>query len=145
MISHTSAQNLFRLKQGLGDLVEAGNIILVMLNGVEGHREREIGQAGMNAPSAAGCTERHLVLFEVVVLDALLDLAEKQIVGDEVLLGKAGGIDGLDPRQVGKVALVSSGWCGQGVIAELVVVAVVADGRSQGRIHLERDLPGLVE
>ncbi len=96
-------------------------------------------------PPAAGCAEWHLVLFEIVVLDTLLELAEKKVVGDEVLLGKIGRIDSLDPRKVGKIALVPRGGRGEGVIAELVVVAVVADGRGQGGIHLERDLPGIGE
>ena len=67
----------------------------------------------MNATAAAGCAEWHLELFEVVVLDALLKLAEEKVVGDEVLLGKAGRIDGLDPRKVGKVTLVPRGGRGE--------------------------------
>jgi hypothetical protein len=47
-------------------------------------------------PPPPDALRRHLELFEVVVLDALLELAEEEVVGDQVLLGEAGGIDGLD-------------------------------------------------
>ena len=59
----------------------------------------------MDATATTGSTERHLELFEVVVLDALLELAEEEVVGDEVLLGKAGGVDGLDGGEVIEVAI----------------------------------------
>jgi hypothetical protein len=36
----------------------------------------------MDATAATGCTEGHLELFEVVVPDALLKLAEEKVVGD---------------------------------------------------------------
>ena len=60
----------------------------------------------MDAASAAGCAQRHLVFFEVVILNALLQLAEEEIVGDPVLLGEARGIDGLDAGQIGEFALM---------------------------------------
>jgi hypothetical protein len=116
-----------------------------MLDGVEGHGEREVGQVGVDAASAAGRAERHLVFFEVVVFDALLELAEEEVVRDEVLLGKACGIDGLDASKVGEIALVAVSGGGERVIAELVVVAIVPDGGSEGGVQLESGLPGVVE
>ena len=90
VIFDAGAQDLFGLEEGLGDLVKACEVILVMLDGVEGHGERKVGEGGVDASPAAGCAEGHLILFEVVVLNALLQLAKEEVVGDEVLLGKAG-------------------------------------------------------
>jgi hypothetical protein len=61
----------------------------------------------MDTTATTGRTEGHFELFEVVVLDALLKLAEEKVVGDLVLLREARGIDGLDTGKVGKVTLVS--------------------------------------
>ncbi len=99
----------------------------------------------MDASPAAGSAERHLVFLQVVVVDTLLELAEKKVMGDEVRLGKAGGIDGLDASEVVEVALVAGGGSGQRIVAELVVVAIVADGGPQEGHHLEGGLPGIVE
>jgi hypothetical protein len=70
----------------------------------------------------------HLVSFEVEVLDALLELALHELVGEEILVGEAGGVDGGEADEVGLVVGVEPGDVGEGVVGELVVVAVVADG-----------------
>ena len=59
--------------------------------------------------------------------------------------GKPVGIDRLDPGEVREIALVPGGGRGEGVVAELIVVSVVADGSGQDGIHLEGGLPGVVE
>ena len=99
----------------------------------------------MDASPAAGCAEGHLVLFEVVVFNALLKLAKEEVVGDQVLLGKAGRINRLDPGEVREIALVPGRGRGERVVAELIVVSVVTHGSSQDGIHLEGGLPGVVE
>jgi len=144
-IFHAGAEDLFGLEKGLGDLVEAGKVILVVLDRVEGHGEGEVREVCVDASSATGCAEGHLILFEVVVFDALLQLAKEEVVGDEVLLGKAGRVDRLDPGEVGEVALVPGGGRGERVVPELIVISVVANSRGQGGIHLEGGLPGVVE
>ena len=87
--------------------MEARDVVLVVLDGVEWHGKREVSEVDMDATAATGCTKGHLELFEVVVLDALLKLAEEKVVGDLVLLGEAGRIDGLD---AGEVELRSRWW-----------------------------------
>jgi len=64
-------------------------------------------------------------------------------VRDEVLLGEARGIDGLDAGQIGEFALVTGSGGGERVVTELVVVTVVSDGSGLGGIHLEAGLPGV--
>ena len=52
--------------------------------------------------------DRHLVLFEVEVADALLKDTNEEVVGELVLVGEAGTRDGLQSGQeslVGPVAL----------------------------------------
>jgi hypothetical protein len=61
----------------------------------------------VDAATATGSYERHLKLFEVIVVDALLKLAEEEVVGDPVLFREAGRIDGLNAGKVGKIALVA--------------------------------------
>jgi hypothetical protein len=82
VIFHTGAEDVLGLEEGLGDLVETRDVVLVVLDGVEWHGKREVSKIGMDASTAARSTEGHLELFEVVVVDALLKLAEEEVVGD---------------------------------------------------------------
>ena len=79
---------------------------------------------------------RHLVLFEVEVRNALLQRADEQVAGELILIRKAGGGDGLEAREVSLVGTVLADVAGEGVVVELVIVAVVAVGRG----HLGREL-----
>src|SRR5271165_4083190 len=99
----------------------------------------------MDASAAPRCAEGHFELFEIVVIHALLELAKKKIVRDQILLWKAGRVDRLDTGQVGNLTLVACSIGGKGVIAELIIVAIVADGGRQRGIHLESGLPRLVK
>src|SRR5215813_8063244 len=91
VILYSGTEDFLGLKEGPRNLVKPRNIVLVMLDGVERHGEREVGEADMDAPAAAGGAERHFELFEVIVCDSLLELAEEKVVGDTVLLGKPDG------------------------------------------------------
>ena len=72
VIFHSGAEDFLGLEESPWDLVEAGDVVLVVLDGVEWHGKREVGEVGMDATAATGCAEGHLELFEVVVVDALL-------------------------------------------------------------------------
>ena len=58
----------------------------------------------------------HLVGLEVEVLDALLELALHELVGEEVLFGEVGGVDGGEADEVGLVVGVELGDVGEGVV-----------------------------
>ena len=125
LVLHAGAQDLFGLGEDAGDLVEAGDVVLVVLDGVERDGEREVGQLGVRA---IHLRDGHLVLFEAVVGEALLEGADEQIVGEQVLLGEAGGGDGFEAGEKGLVGGVAAGDAGERDVVELVVVAVVAVG-----------------
>ena len=125
VVFHAGAEDLGGLGEDAGNLVEARDVVLVVLDGVEGHAERKVGEAGVDA---VHLVDGHLVLFEVVVVEALLEDAGEEVVGEEVLLGEAGGGDGLEAGEVGDVGGVAAGDGAEGAVGELVVVAIVSVG-----------------
>src|ERR1700730_2068526 len=77
---------------------------------------------------AVELVDRHLVLFEVKVGDALLEDANQQVVGELVLIGEARTRDGLKSAKEVLIDLVAPNDGIERVVGELVVVAVVAEG-----------------
>jgi hypothetical protein len=96
-----------------------------VLDGVERHAEREVGEASVDA---VHLVDRHLVVFELVVVETLLEDASEEVVGEDILLGEAGGGDGFEAGEVGDVGGVAAIDGGEGAVGELVVVAVVSEG-----------------
>jgi hypothetical protein len=96
-----------------------------MLDGVEGHAERKVSEAGVDA---VHLVDGHLVLFEIVVVEVLLEDAGEEIVGENVLLGEACGRDGFEAGEVGDVGRMAAIDGGERAVGELVVVAVVSVG-----------------
>ena len=125
VVLHAGAQDFLGLGEDAGDLVEAGDVVLVVLDGVERDGEREVGEVGVRA---VHLRDGHLVFFEAVVVEALLEGAHEQVVGELILLGEAGGGDGFEAGEKGLVGGVPAGDAGERVVVELVVVAVVAVG-----------------
>src|SRR5260370_6838165 len=68
------------------------------------------------------------MLFELEVGDALLEDTNEEVVGELVLVGEANSRDGFKSGKEGLVSLVSLGDSAKGVVGELVIVAVVAEG-----------------
>src|SRR5258708_247559 len=99
--------------------------ILVMLNRVERHRKRQVRELRVDAVLLV---DRHLVLFEIEVGNALLQQTDQQVMGQPVLAGKAGGGDGFNPFQERFVRLMAQSDSGERIIGKLVVVAIVAKG-----------------
>ena len=126
VVFHAGAKDFGGLGEDARNLLQAGDVVLVVLDGIEGDGERQVREAGMDAVLLV---DGHLVFFEVVVGDALLQNANEQIVGESVLVGEAGGGDGLKARQEILVGLMALGDGGERVVGELVVVAIVAEGR----------------
>src|SRR6266478_6875709 len=79
--------------------------------------------------------DRHLVLFEVEVGDALLEDTSEQVVGDLVLIGEARTRDVFKTGQESLVGLMALGDSVERVLGELVVVSVVAEsGGTLGKV-----------
>ena len=113
LVLHAGAQDFGGLAEDARNLVQTGDVVLVVLDGVEGDGKRQIREAGMDAVLLV---DRHLVLFEIEVGDALLKHANEEVVGELVLVGEAGRRDGFQPGQesprpsCGAGAMASSEW-----------------------------------
>ena len=94
------------LAEDAGDLVKTGDVVLVVLDGVEGNGQRQIREAGMDAILLI---DWHLVLFEVEVGDALLEDTNQEVMGELVLVGEARTGDGFKPAKEGLVGVVAPG------------------------------------
>jgi hypothetical protein len=96
-----------------------------MLDGVEGNRERQIGESGVDAILLV---DGHLEFLERVIRDALLEDTDEKIVGELILLGESGCGDGLEAGEEVLIGLVALADGGKREVGELVVIAVVAEG-----------------
>src|SRR3954454_14065441 len=101
-----------------------------MLHGVEWDRKRKVRQTGMDAALLA---DWHLVFFEVEVINALLEHANKKIVRELVLVRKARSRNGLKALQKILVSLVALGDGRKRVLGKLVIVTIVAKARGSLR------------
>jgi hypothetical protein len=112
--------------------MKTGNVVLVVLERVEWDRKRQVGEAGVDAILLVN---RHLVLFEVVVGDALPQDTNKEVVRELVLLGEPSGRDSFEPGQEGLVGLVELGDGIEGAVAKPVVISIVAEsGGTLGKV-----------
>jgi len=66
--------------------METGNVIFVMLDGIERHELRKIGQT---IADALHLRDEHLIVLRLVVRDAIVQNVKQQIVGQTILLGKS--------------------------------------------------------
>ena len=126
LVLHTRPKNFGDLAQGARNLVQARDVVFVMLDRIERHRQRQIGEIGVDADLLV---DRHLILFEAEVGDALLQNANHQIVRELVLIGELSRRDRLQPFQEPFVRLMSAQDGRERVVGELVVVAIVAESR----------------
>ena len=90
LVFHASAQDFGGLIQHARNLVQARDVILVMLHRIERDRERQIGQVGVDA---VHLIDRHFEFFQIVIGVAQFEHAHQQIVGELILFGHAGGGD----------------------------------------------------
>ena len=130
------------LIEGVGKGVQAGDPVVVVLNGVEaelGHEARILGV------DAVHLVEGHLPLFELGGLLVLVELAQQQVLADLFLISETGWVDGREAKLEPLLARepVVDGL--HGVIADLVVVTQVADDGGELGIVLELVFPVVVE
>ncbi len=126
LVFHASAQDFGGLAQSPRNLVKTRDVVFVVLDRIEGDRKRHIREIGMDAILLI---DWHLVLFEVEVGDALLQHANQQVVRELVLIGEAGRRDGFESREEALIGFVPLHDGVERVLGELVVVAIVAEGR----------------
>ena len=69
MVFHAGTKNIGGLLENTGNLMKSCNIILVVLDGVEGDGKREVREVGMDT---IHLINGHLILFEVKIRVALL-------------------------------------------------------------------------
>jgi hypothetical protein len=77
---------------------------------------------------AVHLVDGHLELFKFIVVEALLEDAAEEVVGEDVLLGEASGGNGFEAGEVSDVGGVAAVDGGEGAVGELVVVAIVSVG-----------------
>ena len=80
---------------------------------------------------AAHLVDGHLPFFIVRGFLILGKLAQEQVTADLLLLSQAGGINGGQPQQEALLAFEPGVVCLDGVIGDLVVVALVAKCRGK--------------
>ncbi len=132
LVFHAGAEDFGGLREDTGNLVKAGDVVFVMLDGVEGDGKGQIREAGVDAVLLV---DRHLVFFKVEIGTALAEQTHQDVVGELVLVVEAGSRDGFQTDQKRFVGLVALGNGVERVIGELIVVAVVAvGGGALGRI-----------
>jgi hypothetical protein len=86
---------------------------------------------------AAHLAHGHLVFLEAVVVDALLEGAHHDVVGECVLLWKSCRRNGVQTREKGLVSGVLVLDCGEGAVIQLIIVAIVSKGGGHLRVGLQ--------
>src|ERR1700729_387196 len=99
--------------------MQTRDVVLVVLDAAERRGE---GQIGMVDVCASHLGDGHVKIFERVVLVALLEGADKEIVGKDVLFGEAGSRKSLEQGKEFLVHGVLALRFGKGSFVQPVVV-----------------------
>ena len=142
MVFHADGHVGGYLVEGFGDGVQAGDPVVVVLDGGEGELGDEVWVGDLDA-GALG--DGHLPLLEVCGLLAFGEEAQQQFAAGFFPIGQSGGIDGCEAHQEGLLALQFCVDGSHGVVVDLVVVALVADGGGKLGIVLEAIFPVVFE
>src|ERR1017187_3816199 len=102
-ILHARAKHFGDLAEDARNLLKTGDVVFVVLDGVEGNGQRQIRKAGMDAILLI---DWRLVLFKVEVGDALLEDTNEEVVGELVLVEESNTRDGFKPGEEGLVGFV---------------------------------------
>ena len=138
MVRHADGYIGGYLVKGAWDRVQAGDPVVVVLDGGEAELGRQLRVGGLDA---AQLGYGHLPLLELHGFLIIGKPAQQQIPAGFLLLGEAVGIDGGKLEHEVDLAgqPVVDGL--HGVVGDLVVVALVAQGRSELGIMLEAVFP----
>jgi len=122
--------------------VEAGDPVVVVLDGGEAELGHDLRVRGVDA---AHLVDGHLPLFEFGGFLVFGEGAQEQLAADLFLVGESGGVDGGEAEEEALFAgqAVVEGL--DGVVGDLVVVALVAERGGKLRVVAEVVLPVVLE
>jgi hypothetical protein len=126
-------QHLNRLFKSVRRLMEAGDVILVVLHRIERHGMRKVCDFQVYA---IHLRERHLVNLQAIIGDALVEHVQQQIVRKPILLRKTIRRDGSQLRAVGPVGGILFSFRGQRTFIQQRVAPVIAIRRRKLRRSL---------
>ena len=114
--------------------MQTRDVVLVLLHRIERHGKRQIGQATCG-PSIwlTGISNS----LKSIVVDALLQRVQQNLVRQRILFGKAGGRNGLQAREEDLIARVFALRPCERVVVQPIVIAIVAVGGGSLRMGLE--------
>ena len=122
LVFHSRAKNFGGLIEHTRNLMKPGDVVLVMFYRVERDGKRQIGKAGVDAVLLI---DRHLILFEIVVGNALLQHSNQQIVRKLIAIVEPCGRNGLQSREKVFVGFVKLSDGCERALGKLVVIAIV--------------------
>ena len=116
------------LLKNAGYLMQAGNVVLIVFYRTE---SRARGQARNSKVHSIHLVNGHFPVFELRAFDLLAQIADHQILAHALLLRETRGVDGLEDLQRPPRVIEFPGVKLRRVIAEAVIVPIVADRRGK--------------
>src|SRR5579863_9317351 len=142
MIVHTDRHIRRYLFKGVRNGMEPRDPVVVVFGGRESKPCRQLRIARVDA---IHLVYRHLPLLEFVRLLVLCETANQQLARNLLLISQASRIDSGKAKQPALLARQPVVVCLYRVVAELVVVSLVANDGSKLRTVLEARLPIFAE
>ncbi len=127
LVLHAGTKHFGYPAQHTRNLMQARNVVLIVLNRIERHRQRQISETGVNAILLV---DRHLVFFEIKIRDALLQHTNHEVVRELILTREAGTRNRLEAAQEAFVGIMALHNRRERILPELVVIAIIAIGGS---------------
>jgi hypothetical protein len=113
------------LAEGGGNFVEARDVVVVVLRGGEAEAGDELGQRKMEAVELI---DGHFPGLEGGLFLVFDELADHEVFAEDFLVAEAGGVDFAEAAEVVAAARELLVVGVDGVVGELIVEALVADG-----------------
>ena len=125
-----------------GDLVQAGNVILIVFHRAE---SRVGGQARKCQVQSIHLVDGHFPVFELRAFDLLAQIADHQVPAQALLLREARGVNRLENLERLPRVLDLPGEKFRRIIAEAVVISIVADRRGKLGVGAQSVFPLLLK
>ena len=142
MVVHADGHIRCYLFKGLGNGVQTGDPVVVILDRGEAQLRRKVGVRGVDA---AELVDGHLPILELSALRVVGKLAQHQFATGLLLVGEPCGINGRQAHHVVLFALQPDVFRLDGIVVDAVVVALVAQPGGKLRGVLQRRLPVLLK